>query len=158
MTETGFNSSEPGKEVRTLRNVVHCDAARCGLPAMARVDGRSYCLSHFIAYCYEKLETHNWPAMGAAQSKTIDGEDQFLHECSRQAADLASPLRGFENIDRARLFDIFLWASNLIAKREKTRRGGNDGMPPRERNCAEDPGRSRLIMRNAIPSRHTSGR
>ena len=27
------------------------------------------------------------------------------------------PIRGFDNLDRARLFDIFLWASDLIAKR-----------------------------------------
>lgn len=136
MTDTEFNSSELGNELRALRNAVHCDAARCGFPAIARIDRHCYCLSHFINYCYKKLETHRWSAICAAQSTTIDAENQFLHECAGQAADLASPLRGFENIDRARLFDIFLWASELLAKRERARR--RDKMPTRERKWAEN--------------------
>jgi hypothetical protein len=43
--------------------------------------------------------------------------DRFLQQCINQAGELVRPIRGFDNLDRARLFDIFLWASDLVAKR-----------------------------------------
>lgn len=43
-----------------------------------------------------------------------------------RAAELVCPLRGFDNLERARLFDIFLWASELRASREVLRPDSDD--------------------------------
>jgi hydrogenase/urease accessory protein HupE len=40
-----------------------------------------------------------------------------LNSCAQQAAGLVHPMRGLDNLERARLFDILLWASELAAKR-----------------------------------------
>lgn len=88
------------------------------MPAICPLEGRHYCLPHFIAHCYDRLERckptqfHN---RDSAESGAAD--DRFLAECTQQAAELVCPLRGFDNLERARLFDIFLWASELRANR-----------------------------------------
>jgi hypothetical protein len=119
MTEAGRELNAQGNQVRARCSAVQCDASRCGFPALSEVDGHSYCLSHFIAYCYKKLESHNWSGIRIVQPASTERDNRFLYECARQAADLASPLRGFANIDRARLFDIFLWACDLISHRRE---------------------------------------
>jgi hypothetical protein len=129
VTEAGFESNERRNEGQARYHAVQCDGDGCGLPAVARVDGHSFCLSHFIAYCYKKLESHKWATMGDTKSPTVQHENRFLRECARQAADLASSLRGFENIDRARLFDIFLWASEVISKRAELQGTENGEIP-----------------------------
>ena len=74
-------------------------------------------MDHFIAQCYERLSHCNaspFADPGAAESVSID---RFLHSCAQQAASLVHPIRGLDNLERARLFDILLWASELAAKR-----------------------------------------
>ena len=86
------------------------------MPAMCAIDLRFFCLQHFIMHCYEHLG--RCKAFQFQDSETdCESEDRFLQQCAEQASQLVSPLRGFDNLDRARLFDIFLWASELSAKR-----------------------------------------
>lgn len=95
----------------------HCDVGNCGRPAMCSLELRRFCVDHFIAQCYERLSHCNaspFADPGAAESVSID---RFLHSCAQQAANLVHPIRGLDNLERARLFDILLWASELAAKR-----------------------------------------
>ena len=78
---------------------------------------RFYCVGHFISHCYEYLERCNCNPLRDADVVTSFSVDRFLQQCVAQAGELVRPIRGFDNLDRARLFDIFLWASDLIAKR-----------------------------------------
>jgi len=96
---------------------IHCDSSHCGLPAVTSVEYRFYCIGHFISYCYERLaECAKVPA-GVADEKPAQSVDRFLQECAQQAANLVDPIRGLDNLERARLFDIFLWAAEQSAKR-----------------------------------------
>jgi hypothetical protein len=78
---------------------------------------RFYCVGHFISHCYESLERCNHNPINDPDVATSFAVDRFLQQCVDQAGELVRPVRGFDNLDHARLFDIFLWASDLVAKR-----------------------------------------
>lgn len=87
------------------------------MPRVCRLEDRHYCLPHFIAHCYERLQRCKPTQFHSQDSADSSADDRFLAECTQQAAELVCPLRGFDNLERARLFDIFLWASELRANR-----------------------------------------
>ena len=101
----------------SARKWIRCDTPHCGNPAVGLLALRFYCVGHFIAHCYEYLERCNCNPIKDADVVTSFSVDRFLQQCITQAAELVRPIRGFDNLDRARLFDIFLWASDLVAKR-----------------------------------------
>lgn len=118
MTE---DSVEPVKSAEendlSSRKWIRCDMAHCGNPAAGLLALRFYCVGHFISHCYEKLERcHSNPLQDPDVVASL-AVDRFLQQCMTQAGELVRPMRGFDNLDRARLFDIFLWASDLVAKR-----------------------------------------
>ena len=96
---------------------IRCDTPHCGNAAVGLLALRFYCIGHFISHCYEYLERCNCNPIHDADVVTSFSVDRFLQQCIAQAGELVRPIRGFDNLDRARLFDIFLWASDLIAKR-----------------------------------------
>jgi hypothetical protein len=105
-----------GTEV-SARKWIRCDTPHCGNPAVGLLALRFYCVGHFISHCYEHLERCNCNPLKDADVVTSFSVDRFLQQCMNQAGELVRPIRGFDNLDRARLFDIFLWASDLVAKR-----------------------------------------
>jgi len=139
MTESSIRSSDEKDEAtRAKVKPIHCDVEHCGLPAVAsltassetfsgsgfvstnpetRTRARFYCLPHFIEHCYEALRRCKPSQFPSPDSAAFESENRFLEECAEQAALLVCPLRGFDNLDRARLFDIFLWASELSVRR-----------------------------------------
>jgi hypothetical protein len=96
---------------------IRCDTPQCGNPAVGLLALRFYCVGHFISHCYEYLERCNCNPIRDADIFTSFSVDRFLQQCVAQAGELVRPIRGFDNLDRARLFDIFLWASDLVTKR-----------------------------------------
>jgi hypothetical protein len=123
MTESSIRPSEEKDVAMPLKgNLTHCDVEHCGLPAVSSLTGsrtqaRFFCLPHFIEHCYDQLSHCRPSHFEDPRSAASESENRFLEECTEQAAVLVCPLRGFDNLDRARLFDIFLWASELSAKR-----------------------------------------
>jgi hypothetical protein len=118
MREASFQPQENRDSAISAKGrPIRCDVEHCGLPAISSIEHRFFCLYHFISHCYERLERCKASHMRSLSSRSFEAEDRFLEECAEQAANLVCPLRGFDNLDRARLFDIFLWASELIAKR-----------------------------------------
>ena len=83
---------------------------------MSTLDLHFLCVDHFITHSYERL--NRLTPIPFAGQKDADIEDRFLQQCSDQAANLLRPFRGLDNLDRARLFDILLWSSELLAKRQ----------------------------------------
>jgi hypothetical protein len=101
----------------STRKPIRCDAEHCGLPAICFVEIRFFCVGHFISYCYDRLKECSAVPFRELDEATANSVDRFLQECSQQAANLVRPLRGLDNLERARLFDVFLWASEVAAKR-----------------------------------------
>ncbi len=101
----------------SVKKWIRCDTQHCGNPAVGLLALRFFCIGHFISHCYEKLERCNSNPLNDADAVTSLAVDRFLQQCMAQAGELVRPTRGFDNLDRARLFDIFLWASDLVVKR-----------------------------------------
>jgi hypothetical protein len=100
------------------RKPIRCEAEPCGLPAMCLLELRFYCVHHFIAHSYEGLNQCDPFPFAEQNEAAANSRDRFLQQCSDQAANLLRPARGLDNLDRARLFDILLWSSELLSKRE----------------------------------------
>ena len=111
-------SSEGTQDQPSTAHVpAHCDTGNCGRPAMSSLGLKHLCVDHFIARCYERLSVCSANRFADPDEATSVSIDRFLHSCAQQAAGLVHPLRGLDNLERARLFDILLWASELAAKR-----------------------------------------
>jgi hypothetical protein len=102
---------------------MHCDAGDCGRPAMSSLELRRFCVDHFIAHCYERLNHCSASPFADRDEAASVSIDRFLNSCAKQAARLVHPMRGLDNLERARLFDILLWSSELAAKRGVFRTG-----------------------------------
>jgi hypothetical protein len=94
-----------------------CDTGNCGRPATSSLELKHFCVDHFIARCYEHLSHCSANRFADPDEAASVSIDRFLHSCAQQAAGLVHPMRGLDNLERARLFDILLWASELAAKR-----------------------------------------
>jgi hypothetical protein len=101
----------------TARIPPRCDSGNCGRPAMSSLELKHLCVDHFIARCYERLGVCSANRFADPDETASVSIDRFLHTCAQQAAGLVHPMRGLDNLERARLFDILLWASELAAKR-----------------------------------------
>jgi hypothetical protein len=118
MNENSVNQINTTEGIAPSANKwIRCDTPHCGNPAVGLLALRFFCLGHFIAQCYEQLERCNSNPLNDADVVTSVSVDRFLRQCVAQAGELVRPIRGFDNLDRARLFDIFLWASDLVEKR-----------------------------------------
>ena len=84
---------------------------------MSSLELRRYCLDHFIADCYDRLNHCNAsPSRIVTQPLPFRSIASCIPVRNRQPAWFI-PLRGLDNLERARLFDILLWSSELAAKR-----------------------------------------
>jgi hypothetical protein len=118
MTEDAQQSSAMKKDRSSATQKPNrCEMENCGHPATTTLESRRFCIDHFISQCYDRLNQCNGNPFADQDEATSLSVDRFLHSCSQQAAGLVNPLRGLENLERARLFDILLWSSELAAKR-----------------------------------------
>ena len=91
-----------------------CNAENCELPAITELGGRSLCREHFITACYDQIENFTRQMQGQGfREATAEALRSFLLGCTRQAIDLAQGLDDLENLERARLLDILMRASDL---------------------------------------------
>ncbi len=116
-----------------------CSTSGCERPAAASLQNRPFCREHFTAECYEQLEgcSHR------LQERTFrDADDEsmaeFISECVRQVADLAQSAQDLDNLQRAQLLDILLWAG---AVSQRLRRGPRKAASIPIRLRSEKPGR-----------------
>jgi len=104
----------------------NCSAPECTHPATTALEGRELCEDHFIAFAYRflddaaiRLRHSSFEGVAAAR---IAGElDDLMRATTRLAMSSAEP----NNLARARLIDILLWAAELS---KQVRRGPRTGM------------------------------
>jgi hypothetical protein len=113
---------DPSSHMKKERSSVahkpsRCDADNCGCPATTSLELKRFCVDHFISQCYDRLNQCNGNPFADQDESSSLAIDRFLHTCAQQAAGLVHPMRGLDNLERARLFDILLWSSELAAKR-----------------------------------------
>src|SRR4029077_36499 len=94
-----------------------CTADGCAKAAVASLDERRVCRAHFVAGAYRRLESI------AAQIQephfhTQHGDlaSRFLEGCMRETTNIACAPEVPDNLERAQLLDILLWASELYGR------------------------------------------
>jgi hypothetical protein len=94
-----------------------CAADGCAEAAAASLDGRQVCRTHFMAGAYRHLDSI------AAQiqephfhTQHGDSASLFLEQCMREATNIACAPELPNNLERAQLLDILLWASELYGR------------------------------------------
>lgn len=99
---------------------IPCDSAECSQQAVAWIDFRLLCVGHLVSHCYDRLEEYE-RAGSVRRTESEDGKthhsSDFLDNCPAKIASLLVTHVGLENIERARLLDILLWANELERKR-----------------------------------------
>ncbi len=105
------SSPEDSDSLAVIRKIIRCDECAVRQAAVCSVELRFFCMNHFVDYCYRRL-TECEKALGDGRRREpVRG---FLRECATQAAKLLLIGRELQNVDRARLFDIMLWANELF--------------------------------------------
>jgi hypothetical protein len=91
-----------------------CSESACPESAIVSIGERRLCSKHFLQHSYQALE-----AISAGMRELSFDDQQAettsrqLEECMRGAADIACSPAPPPNIERARVVDVLLWASEL---------------------------------------------
>jgi len=96
----------------TQRN---CCESACHSTAATSLDQQALCLNHFLLRCYAQLEAVD-PRGQKSREKRVDlaAMRAFIEECSQKALEVCLHSGNLTNLERARLLDILLWASELF--------------------------------------------
>lgn len=93
----------------------NCSESACDCAAATSLDQQALCLSHFLLRCYTKLEAVD-PRGQKSRDERVDlaAMRAFIEECSHKALEVSLQREDLTNLERARLLDILLWASELF--------------------------------------------
>jgi hypothetical protein len=88
-------------------------------------EDRSVCRTHYLEYCYKRLEAISQSVGVKNYSMTqeeAEAANSFLQGCMRTAADFASSQQMPSNLERAQVYDVLLWASELHGRLRRSPR------------------------------------
>lgn len=91
---------------------VSCSRAECLRSAVTALGEKDYCFDHFCSRCYELLERKQGISVPSC-AREYREEMTELDECARRALEISFSRMQLNNLDRARLLDILLWAGDL---------------------------------------------
>jgi len=89
----------------------------CSTRAIATIESRPRCLEHLISHCYARLHDYEQGAAGSAPG-AAQGLREFLDHCRSKIVGLLMVQTDLPNLERARLLDILLWATELMERRQ----------------------------------------
>ena len=93
----------------------NCCEGACDNAAATSLDQQALCLNHFLLRCYAGLEAVD-PRGQKSREERVDLASMraFIEECSHKALEVSLQHENLTNLERARLLDILLWASELF--------------------------------------------
>ena len=94
-----------------------CAAEACVEASVASLDERQVCRGHFLAEAYRQIESIS-AQIHEPHFHSRHGElaSRFLEQCMREATNIACAPELLDNLERAKLLDILLWASELYVR------------------------------------------
>src|SRR5438105_9001583 len=93
----------------------NCSEDACHSAAATSLDQQVLCLNHFLLRCYAKLEMLDQRGQKSREERVdLAAMRAFIEECSRRALEISLQRDNLTNLERARLLDILLWASELF--------------------------------------------
>jgi hypothetical protein len=109
-----------------MNKAQHCSAKDCSLPSAAALDRQPLCQEHFILASYRFLDDAAVQLRHTAHHGAATAEiARRLDDCVRATTRLAMAVAEPNNLARARLIDVLLWAAELL---KQVRRGPRAGM------------------------------
>ena len=129
--------------------------AGCAEAAVVSLGDRSVCRTHYLASCYKRLEEISRSVSIKHYNMTqeeAESANRFLQDCMRSAADFASAQQMPSNLERAQVYDVLLWASELHGRlRRSPRKAAKFPILL----CSEIPGRTwEVRTETQVVSRH----
>jgi len=116
-----------------------CSEPKCAEAAAVSLEERPVCRTHYLAQCYRRLEAISASVKNHQFSQEeAEAAGRFLQDCMRSAADIASAQDMPTNLERAQVFDVLLWASELHGRLRRS---------PRRR------ARFSILLRSEMPGR-----
>ncbi len=93
----------------------NCCESSCRRAAATSLDHQDLCLNHFLLRCYAQLEAVDPRGQKSRQERVdLAAMRAFVEECSHKALEVCLHSQSLTNLERARLLDILLWASELF--------------------------------------------
>jgi len=100
-----------------------CSESACTEPAIVLIGENRLCSKHFIEHSYQKLETISAVLREPAYDEhSAEASARQLEEFMRGAADIACSPAPPSNLERARVIDVLLWASELHGRLRRSPR------------------------------------
>jgi hypothetical protein len=104
-----------GGQVDTKVAEQNCSEPACDGAAATALEQQALCLNHFLLRCYARLEAVDPRGQKSRQERVdLAAMRAFIEECSRRALEISLQREDLSNLERARLLDILLWASELF--------------------------------------------
>ena len=93
----------------------NCCEVACHSAAATSLDQQALCLNHFLLRCYAQLDAVDPRGQKSGQQRVdLAAMRAFIEECSHKALEVSLQSGNLSNLERARLLDILLWASELF--------------------------------------------
>src|SRR5215471_9110755 len=102
-------------EPLAMRLESSCSRLDCSKQVVTSFEERDFCFDHFCDRCYELLERSDRSGVLAVSSQEFHDEMLALDECAKRALEISFSQLPLNNLDRARLLDILLWAGDLTS-------------------------------------------
>jgi len=111
---------EPNREASVI-GVRKCSLDSCADPVVTCFAQRDLCLHHFLSRCYEDLDRFALSGRGSQVDSGSAALMAFVEECSRRALEVSLQCPHLDNLQRGRLLDILLRASELLPEASAVR-------------------------------------
>jgi PilZ domain-containing protein len=101
-------------EFPIMANTDQCTVAACPQVGATTLEGANLCVAHFISVCYSRLEQYD--KMQKEHTMSVSEAEvarRFINQCSRQSDQIEHNSKSLDNLDRARLLHIILWANEM---------------------------------------------
>ena len=97
-----------------MRDHQPCGRSGCSESGVATFGAETLCSEHFVVACYEVLERLDRGMALSARCATEAREAKLVaDECARGVLDVSLNAAGLSNLQKARLLDVLLWASDI---------------------------------------------
>lgn len=105
------------------RVVEQCSETACPEAAIVLLGDSSMCSKHFIERSYQELEKISERVSEPAFDESLaETAGRLLEDCMRGAADIAGRPTSLSNLEKARVVDVLLWASELYGRLRRSPR------------------------------------
>lgn len=112
--EKSVVTAESG-ELREMRVHKSCGYAACQEPGIASVGDENLCCDHFVMRCYEFLHQIDVERSGKnSDFHRSSALKSSINNCLQGALDVSLRSATLNNLQKARLLDIMLWAGEYI--------------------------------------------